>query len=133
MYFFMRLFLSGISPEDKERASGREDTEVKEWNPDCHVVIVVYFVVRVKRLFSQVFCDLGRGRNLQAARVEQAHLAMIMSVSLVAFVTDNAIDCIATHPELAFLWCFIFHVFKISQSRKNARDFFYFYFFIFFA
>ena len=99
----------------------------------CHVVIVVYFVVRVKRLFSQVFCDLGRGRNLQIARVEQAHLPMIMGMGLVSFVTDNAVDCIATHPELALLWCFLFHVFKVSQNQKNARDFFIFYFFIFFA
>jgi hypothetical protein len=31
-------------------------------------------------------------------------------VGFVAFVTDNAIDCCAAHPELAFLWCFFFHV-----------------------
>jgi hypothetical protein len=30
-------------------------------------------------------------------------------VSLVTFVTDNAVDCVAAHPELAFLWCFFFH------------------------
>ena len=76
----------------------------------CHVVILIYFVVEVKRLFSQVFRNLVRGRNLQTASVEQAHLAMIMSVSLVAFVTNDAVDCVAAHPELAFLWCFLFHV-----------------------
>jgi preprotein translocase subunit Sec61beta len=75
----------------------------------CHVMILIVFVVIVK-LFSQVFCDLVRGRNLQSVRVEQAHLAMMMSVGLVSFVTDNAIDCVATHPELALLWCFLFHV-----------------------
>ena len=64
---------------------------------------------KVKRLFSQVFRDLGRGSNLQIARVEQAHFPVIMGVSLVAFVTDDAVDCCAAHPELAFLWCFIFH------------------------
>ena len=63
-----------------------------------------------KKLFPQVFCDLGRCRNLQSASVEQAHFPMIMGVGFVAFVTDNAIDCCAAHPELAFLWCFFFHV-----------------------
>jgi hypothetical protein len=31
-------------------------------------------------------------------------------VSLVAFVTNDAVDCVAAHPELALLWCFLFHV-----------------------
>ena len=75
----------------------------------CHGVILIYFVVEVKRLFAQVFCDLGRCRNLQIARVEQAHLPVIVSVSLVAFVTNDAVDCVAAHPELPFLWCFFFH------------------------
>ena len=83
---------------------------------------------KVKRLFSQVFRNLVRGRNLQSASVEQAHLAMMMSVGLVSLVTDNAIDCCAAHPELAFLWCFLFHVSKVSQNQKNARDFFIFIF-----
>jgi hypothetical protein len=74
-----------------------------------HVVILLGFVVIVK-LFSQVFRDLVRGRNLQTASVEQAHLPVIMSVSLVALVTNDAVDCVAAHPELAFLWCFLFHV-----------------------
>ena len=81
-----------------------------------HVVILLGFVVIVK-LFSQVFCDLGRGRNLQIACVEQAHLTMIMSVSLVTFVTDDAVDCCAAHPELALLWCFFFHAFRVSEMR----------------
>jgi hypothetical protein len=34
---------------------------------------------------------------------------VIVSVSLVAFVTNDAIDCVAAHPELALLWCFFFH------------------------
>ncbi len=80
----------------------------------------------IVKLFSQVFCNLVRSRNLQTASVEQAHLAMMMSVGLVSFVTDNAIDCIATHPELALLWCFLFHISKVSQNQKKARDFFIF-------
>ncbi len=74
------------------------------------------FVVIVK-LFSQVFCDLGRCRNLQIARVEQAHLTMMMSVGLVALVTNDAVDCVAAHPELAFLWCVFFHAFRVSEMR----------------
>ena len=83
-------------------------------------------MVRFKRLFPQVFRDLGRGRNLQSARVEQAHLTMIMSVSLVAFVTDDAVDCCAAHPELAFLWCFIFHTFNLSGKLILSTGFFIF-------
>jgi hypothetical protein len=30
-------------------------------------------------------------------------------VSLVAFVTDDAIDFVSDRPELGFLWCFLFH------------------------
>jgi hypothetical protein len=30
-------------------------------------------------------------------------------VSLVAFVTDDAIDFASDCPELGFLWCFLFH------------------------
>jgi hypothetical protein len=70
--------------------------------------MMIYFFQKVKRLFAQVFCDLGRCRNLQTASVEQAHLTVIVSVSLVALVTDDAIDCCAAHPELALLWC-LFH------------------------
>jgi hypothetical protein len=80
----------------------------------CHIVMMLGFVVIVK-LFSQVFCDLGRGRNLQSACVEQAHLTMMMSVGLVALITDDAVDCCAAHPELAFLWCVFFHVFNLSE------------------
>ena len=65
--------------------------------------------------------------------VEQGHLPVMMNVSLVAFVTDDAIDFVSDCPELGFLWCFIFHIFNVSQDRENARDFFVFYFFIFFA
>jgi hypothetical protein len=72
-----------------------------------HIFILLGFVVIVK-LFSQVFRDLGRCRNLQIARVEQAHFPVMMSVSLVSFVTDHAVDCCTAHPELAFLWC-LFH------------------------
>ena len=91
----------------------------------CHVVILFVFVVIVK-LFSQVFRDLGRGRNLQIARVEQAHFTMMMSVGLIAFVTDDAVDCCAAHPELAFLWCVFFHVFNLSGWCEKSRDYFYF-------
>lgn len=73
-----------------------------------HVVILIDFVVSVK-LFSQVFCDLGRGCNLQSACVKQASLSVMMSMGLVSLVTDNAVDCVAAHPELAFLWCLVFH------------------------
>jgi hypothetical protein len=73
-----------------------------------HIFILIDFVVSVK-LFSQVFCDLGRGCNLQSARVKQASLSVMMSMGLVSFVTDNAVDCCAAHPELAFLWCLVFH------------------------
>jgi len=89
----------------------------------CHVVILFVFVVIVK-LFSQVFRDLGRGRNLQIARVEQAHFTMMMSVGLIAFVTDDAVDCCAAHPELAFLWCVFFHVFNLSEWCEKSRDYF---------
>jgi hypothetical protein len=30
-------------------------------------------------------------------------------MGLVSLVTDNAVDCVAAHPELAFLWCLVFH------------------------
>jgi hypothetical protein len=36
-------------------------------------------------------------------------------VSLVAFVTNDAIDCVAAHPELALLWCLLFHAFNLSE------------------
>ena len=91
----------------------------------CHGVIVVCFVVEVKRLFAQVFCDLGRGRNLQTARVEQAHFPVIVSVSLVALVTDDAIDCCAAHPELAFLWC-LFHSKRMAEGLILSTGFFIF-------
>ena len=86
---------------------------------------------KVKRLFSQVFCNLGRSCNLQMARVEQGHFSMMVNVSLVAFVANDAIDFVSDCPELGFLWCFLFHVFKVSQNQKNARDFFIFIFMTF--
>jgi hypothetical protein len=36
-------------------------------------------------------------------------------VGLVALITDDAVDCCAAHPELAFLWCVFFHVFNLSE------------------
>ena len=82
--------------------------------------VIIFFVIVLRTLllfFPQVFCDLARCRNFQSACVEQAHLTMIMGVSLIAFVTNDAIDCCAAHPELAFLWCFFFHAFRVSEMR----------------
>ncbi len=42
------------------------------------------------------------------ARIEQGHLPVMMNVSLVAFVADDAIDFVSDCPELGFLWC-LFH------------------------
>jgi hypothetical protein len=58
------------------------------------------------------------------ARVEQGHLPMMVNVRLVAFVADDAIDFVSDCPELGLLWCFLFHVYKVTQLRQKARDFF---------
>ena len=58
---------------------------------------------------------------------------MVTHNGLVAFDANDAEATRSDFPDLALLWCFIFHVFNVSQDRENARDFFYFYFFIFFA
>lgn len=93
----------------------------------CHDAILLGFAVIVK-LFSQVFSYLGRGRHFEMARVEQGHFPMMVNVSDFAFRSDDAVDFISDCPELGFLWCFLFHVFKVSQNQKNARDFFIFIF-----
>ena len=78
-------------------------------------MILIDFVVRVKLFlhitigYAQVVRNLAIGRNLQSASVKQSHAAMMMSMGFVAFVTNDAVDCIAAHPELAFLWCLVFH------------------------
>jgi hypothetical protein len=74
-----------------------------------HVYKSIRMIEKVKRLFSQVFCDLGRCRHFQMARVEQGYLPVMVNVGLVAFVTDDAIDFVSDCPELGFLWCFFFH------------------------
>ena len=56
--------------------------------------------------------------------VEQAHFAVMVSVSLVAFVTNDAIDLGSDGPELAFLWCFRYHAFRVSEMREKSSDFF---------
>lgn len=58
------------------------------------------------------------------ARVEQGHFPMMVNVRLVAFVADDAIDFVPDSPELGFLWCFLFHAFKVTQIHQNAMDFF---------
>ena len=48
----------------------------------------------------------------------------MVNVRLVAFVADDAIDFVSDCPELGLLWCFLFHVYKVTQMSQNARDFF---------
>lgn len=64
---------------------------------------------KVKRLFSQVFFDLGFAHGLQMPRVEHGHLPVVMSLDRIAIDFDDAVDFGSDGPELAFLWCFIFH------------------------
>ena len=71
-------------------------------------MILLDFVVIVK-LFSQVFRNLGRSRNLQVANVEHCHFFMVIDNRLVAFDFDDAIHFVSDGPELALLWCFLFH------------------------
>jgi hypothetical protein len=73
-----------------------------------HVMILIDFVVIVK-LFSQVFCNLGFRHDFEMARVEQRVLSVVMDIGFVAFRFDDAVDFRSNCPELAFLWCFIFH------------------------
>jgi hypothetical protein len=73
-----------------------------------HDFILIYFVVIVN-LFSQVFRDLGRGRHFKVARVEEFHLVVMMHNRLVTFDAKDAIDFVSDGPELAFLWCLVFH------------------------
>ena len=57
------------------------------------------------------------------ARVEQGHLAVMVNVCLVAFITDDAIDFVSDGPELGLLWCFFFHAIRVSEMRWKSRDF----------
>ena len=36
---------------------------------------------------------------------------------LIAFDADDAEATCANFPDLAFLWCFLFHVIKIAEMR----------------
>ena len=49
---------------------------------------------------------------------------MVMSFDSLALDSDDAIDLGSDGPELAFLWCVLFHVFKISEMRWESSDFF---------
>lgn len=73
-----------------------------------HVMILIGFVVIVK-LFSQVFFDLGFAHGLQMPRVEHGHLPVMMSPDRIAIDFDDAVDFGSDGPELAFLWCLVFH------------------------
>jgi len=77
-----------------------------------HDFILLGFVVIVK-LFSQVFCDLGGGRHFEMARVKKFHLVVMMHNRLVTFDAKDAIDFVSDGPELAFLWCLVFHDFSM--------------------
>jgi len=77
-----------------------------------HDFILIYFAVTVK-LFSQVFCNLGRSCHFEMARVEQGHLAVMVNVGLVALMLDDAVDFVSDGPELGFLWCLVFHDFSM--------------------
>lgn len=76
---------------------------------------VIRFVI-VLVLLSQVFSNLRRCGNLHVTSVEQAHFTVMVSVSLVAFVANDAIDLGSDGPELALLWCFLYH--KITFSSR---------------
>jgi hypothetical protein len=73
-----------------------------------HDMILIDFVVSVK-LFSQVFCDLGRGGNFEMPHIAERHFVVVMDHGFIPFDAEDPIDFGSVCPELAFLWCFIFH------------------------
>lgn len=81
------------------------------------MAFVIMFFVIVLVLPSQVFSDLRRCRNLHVTSIEHTHLPMVMGFDSLALDSDDAIDLGSDGPELAFLWCVLFHVFKIAEMR----------------
>lgn len=61
---------------------------------------------------------------MQVTDIEQGHFLMMIDNGFVAFDADDAIDFVSNGPELTFLWCFLFHAFKISEMRGKSKDFF---------
>jgi len=56
---------------------------------------------------------------------------MVTHNGFVAFDANDAEATRSDFPDLALLWCFLFHASTIPQDRENARDFFIFIFLFF--
>lgn len=65
--------------------------------------------------FPQVFSDLRVGDDFEMASVERSHLPVVVGFDSIAFHFDDAVDFGSDGPELAFVWCFIYHTIRVSE------------------